>query len=147
MEEQPHRGRGGRGDLQEYQYPLMLIFPENNIFPLQPVYQMLTTTESFIHPKSGAFLYSYPQVSILYFAYLTEILGDMTVFMLFPCEKPTCSFKKIKEENSLIPSVRSRPHSCCYKMALTSVARSKMCAGVRVSFHYLSPAFLVALTD
>ena len=43
--------------------------------------------------------------------------------------------------------VRSRPHSRRYKMALTSVARSKMCAGVRVSFHYLSPAFLVALTD
>ena len=44
-------------------------------------------------------------------------------------------------------TVRSRPHSRRYKMALTSVARSKMCAGVRVSFHYLSPAFLVALTD
>jgi hypothetical protein len=44
-------------------------------------------------------------------------------------------------------AVRSRPHSRRYKMALTSVAHSKMCAGVRVSFHYLSPAFLVALTD
>ena len=43
--------------------------------------------------------------------------------------------------------VRSRPHSRHYKMALTSVAHSKMCAGIRVSFHYLSPAFLVALTD
>jgi hypothetical protein len=40
--------------------------------------------------------------------------------------------------------VRSRPHSRRYKMALTLVARSKMCAGVRVSFHYLSPASLVA---
>ena len=28
--------------------------------------------------------------------------------------------------------MRSRPHSRLYKMALTSVARSKMCAGVRV---------------
>jgi hypothetical protein len=43
--------------------------------------------------------------------------------------------------------VRSCPHIRCYKMALTSVAHSKMCAGIRVSFHYLSPASLVDLTD
>jgi hypothetical protein len=48
------------------------------------------------------------------------------------------------EEGRKDYSVRSCPHSRHYKMALTSVARSKMCAGVRVSFHYLSPASLMA---
>jgi hypothetical protein len=52
------------------------------------------------------------------------------------------NFPNLKKEMPM--DVRSRPHGRRYKMALTSVARSKMCTGVRVSFHYLSPASLVA---
>jgi hypothetical protein len=81
-------------DLQEHEYSLMLIFPKNITFHLQPVHQTKITSASFFYSISDAFLYPNTQLSNLEFAHLTEIWGDTNVFMLFSCKRDLCSWRK-----------------------------------------------------